>query len=128
MASIDLGRLVTESLNRFGGEEGGADLSDVFQEGAKWDNFKKNTLPEMKSRIGGMAAKYSGKTAAQNYGMKQHLGAKDGQVGKVGKAAGKAARFYGDHAGKIAGGAALVGAGALAYRYMKNKKKKAQKA
>ena len=127
MASIDLGRLVTESLNRFGGEEGGADLSDVFQEG-RWEDFKKHKLPEMKARIGGMASKYSGKTAAQKYALQQSLGAKEGKVGKIGQAAGKAARFYGDHAGKIAGGAALVGAGALAYRYMKNKKKKAQKA
>lgn len=149
MASIDLGRLVTESLTRFGaGAESagsdGIDLADVFEAaadkvkpGGKRDKFgtgfvagKATALEkgEQSVRRGAAATKDAAMktgSAIKSGASKVYNGSISGAVDSAKSGLGKAGSHIAANKGKYAaGGLALAGMGALAYRYLKNKKKK----
>lgn len=150
MASIDLGRLVTESLTRFGAnaesvEPAEIDLADVFEMTISKKEWEDRAAEREAAAKKGRQARSSGeyntilnksKNAAtgaaksiaggvKGVASKVANGSISGAVGSAKAGLGKAKDHVAAHKGKYAaGGLALAGMGALAYRYLKNKKKK----
>ena len=147
MASIDLGRLVTESLTRFGANAGsdGIDLADVFEVTISKKEWEDKAAEREAAAKKGRQARSSGeyntilnksKNAAtgaaksvKNVAGKVANGSISGAVGSAKAGLSKAKDHVAANKGKYAaGGLALAGMGALAYRYLKNKKKKQARA